>query len=69
MYMHLPLPLDSPPVVDNSHQEGIYTVSVPIAGSGESDDESDEAYLIQVQDWFGNESYFAAVCKKLIEWG
>ena len=65
MYMHLSLPLDSPPVVDDSHQEGIYTVSLPTAGSGESensDDELDEAYIIQVQDWFGNESYFTAVC-------
>jgi len=65
MCTHISPAPDSPPVVDDSHQEGIYTVSLPTAGSGESensDDELDEAYVIQVRDWFGNESYFAAVC-------
>ena len=70
MYMNLSFPPDSCPDVDESHQgpglEGIYTVSLlPSAGSGElenGDDQLDEAYLIQVQDLFGNESYFTAVC-------
>ena len=65
MYTHISPAPDSPPIVDNSHQEGIYTVSLPTTGSGESensDDELDETYVIQVRDWFGNESYFTAVC-------
>ena len=68
MYAHISPAPDSPPVVENSHQEGIYTVSLPTTGSGESensDDQLDETYVIQVRDCLGNDSYFTAVCTKI----
>ena len=57
--LHALPPPTSPPLVSPTLQEGAYTVSVPIPGGG--DGVGDKGYLVQVQDQFGNETYFSMV--------
>ena len=63
--MPLPPPPTSPPLVNPSPLEGVYTVSIPRPNTTDplssSDDQVEEVFLVQVEDQLGNETYFTMV--------
>ena len=63
--MQVSHPPTSPPVVNPSPLEGVYTVSIPRPNTTDplssSDDHVEEVFLVQVEDQLGNETYFTMV--------
>jgi len=63
--MPLPPSPTSPPLVNPSALEGVYTVSIPRPSTTDplssSDDQVEEVFLVQVEDQLGNETYFTVV--------
>ena len=63
--MQVSHPPTSPPVVNPSPLEGVYTVSIPRPNTTDtlssSDDQVEEVFLVQVEDQLGNETYFTMV--------